>query len=433
MAGITSFREGSQRAGSIFLVSCIALLCISVLPDRLISENEIFRIIFLSVGLFLPGIFLLPLSGIHKKDTQIPQKRYNESDAVLSRRLLEPGTEAYAAYYRDHSGYKESDNRARGNPGLLSENSRYFDPITFNAARANFSITEHLHRLDVLKPARKSIQADSKKQTSFIKDWMKRTGARSIGITELKDYHLYSHKGRGPKSGLPIANDLPHAIAITVEMDHKMMSYAPAGPTVMESSEQYLFSGILASKLALYIQNLGYRAKAHTDGNYEVICPLVARDAGLGEIGRMGLLLTPSLGPRVRIAVVTTDMPLDYEEKKSVAAVVEFCTLCRKCAINCPVKAIPEGPMKMTGGVSRWKINSDKCYHYWTVSGTDCGRCVIHCPYSHPDNWLHRLIRFGIKNNLLFRRMAVKLDDVFYRKIPPIKKLPEELTYRKNR
>ncbi|MFQ6103859.1 MAG: hypothetical protein ACE5OP_06150 [Candidatus Glassbacteria bacterium] len=54
----------------------------------------------------------------------------------------------------------------------------------------------------------------------------------------------------------------------------------------------------------LHIRNLGYPARTHIDGNYRVVCPLVARDAGIGEIGRMGLLMTPRLGPRVRIAVV---------------------------------------------------------------------------------------------------------------------------------
>ena len=75
----------------------------------------------------------------------------------------------------------------------------------------------------------------------------------------------------------------------------------------MESSEQYLRSGVLALKLAAYIREMGYEATAHIDGNYEVICPLVAVDAGLGVIGRMGLLMTPDLGPRVRISVVTTN------------------------------------------------------------------------------------------------------------------------------
>ena len=78
----------------------------------------------------------------------------------------------------------------------------------------------------------------------------------------------------------------------------------------MESARRYLDSGAIAVQLALFLKGIGYRARAHIDGNYRVVCPLVARDAGLGEIGRMGILMTPALGPRVRIAVVTTDFPL---------------------------------------------------------------------------------------------------------------------------
>jgi epoxyqueuosine reductase QueG len=145
---------------------------------------------------------------------------------------------------------------------------------------------------------------------------------------------------------------------------------------------------------------------------------LVASDAGLGVIGRMGLLMTPRLGPRVRIAVVTTDLPLKYKTKTNDTSALRFCESCKKCAAVCPAKAIPTGPREDVEGSLRWKINSESCYNYWTLSGTDCGRCVISCPYSHPDNYFHRLIRWGIKNNLLFSRMAVKLDNVFYGRRP---------------
>ena len=74
-----------------------------------------------------------------------------------------------------------------------------------------------------------------------------------------------------------------------------MVSAAPSASIVMESGQQYLGSGIIALQVAAFIRNLGFEARAHIDGNYEVVCPLVARDAGLGEIGRMGLLMTPKL------------------------------------------------------------------------------------------------------------------------------------------
>jgi reductive dehalogenase len=193
----------------------------------------------------------------------------------------------------------------------------------------------------------------------------------------------------------------------------------------MESSEQYVRSGMLALKAASFLRKLGYESTAHIDGNYEVICPLVAADAGLGVIGRMGLLMTPRLGPRVRIAVVTTNAPLAIHPNRPDYTVLDFCRHCKKCAEVCPARAIPEGGMGLVEGIQRWQIQSEKCYHFWTISGTDCGRCVSTCPYSHPDNAFHRFIRWGNKNNLVFRRLAVKLDDVFYGRKPRTRPEPD--------
>ena len=156
-----------------------------------------------------------------------------------------------------------------------------------------------------------------------------------------------------------------------------------------------------------------------------MICPLVATDAGLGVIGRMGLLMTPKLGPRVRIAVVTTDLPLSYSSIKPERTTIHFCHNCNKCARVCPAAAIPEGTRSWVDGIERWKINSEKCYHFWTLSGTDCGRCMTACPYSHPDNRFHQFIRWGIKNNLVFRYMAIKLDDIFYGRKPSVRRMPD--------
>jgi ferredoxin len=68
-----------------------------------------------------------------------------------------------------------------------------------------------------------------------------------------------------------------------------------------------------------------------------------------------------------------------------------------------------------------WKINHEKCFTYWCKAGTDCGRCVTVCPYSHPNNFIHNIIRLGIKRNSANRWLALKLDDYFYRRKPEIK------------
>ena len=118
-----------------------------------------------------------------------------------------------------------------------------------------------------------------------------------------------------------------------------------------------------------------------TDGNYRVIAPLVARDAGLGELGRMGLLMTPELGPRVRLGVVTTDLPLVADQAVRDPSVIDFCTNCKKCAEVCPSRAISFGDKEEVDGVLRWQIDSEACFTFWCKVGTDCARCMSVCPY----------------------------------------------------
>jgi hypothetical protein len=252
-----------------------------------------------------------------------------------------------------------------------------------------------------------------------IKKLAKYYGALGCGITELKPTHIYSHIGRGTgKYGAPIQLDHQYGIAFTVEMDFEMTISAPYPPITMESGRQYVEFARVAVQLAAAIRELGYSARAHIDGNYRIIAPLVARDAGLGEIGRMGLLMTPRQGPRVRVGVVTTSMPLITDGYQPDPSVLDFCRICEKCATNCPSLSIPEGDREVSNGVLRWKIDPESCYHYWTIVGTDCGRCMAVCPYSHPDNLAHNLVRWGIRRSANFRRAALALDDFFYGKKP---------------
>jgi len=391
-------------------------------------------LIVFCIILILGLIFFLPFKGAQSFILGRPVQRIHEADIVLSRRLLHPGTEAYESYYENHPELRLTDDRSRKTPGLLSKHSQLYQSGTYAAGSANFEIIKFLRGITHGTAASKadpsgsfpgeSGKLDPEKTARFITRWLKRTGAHSVGFTPLQTYHLYSHKGRGEDPGSPIFKKHENAIALTVEMEHRMMQSAPQGTAVMESSERYLQSGVLALKLAAWIRELGYEAIAHIDGKYELICPLVAVDAGLGTIGRMGLLMTPRLGPRVRISVVTTNMPVSFSQCQPDRTTLHFCHHCKKCASVCPSAAISAGHREFIDGAERWKMNSEKCYHYWTTSGTDCGRCLAACPYSHPDNLFHRFIRWGIKNNLLFRHLAIKLDDLFYGRKPAIRPLP---------
>jgi epoxyqueuosine reductase QueG len=134
--------------------------------------------------------------------------------------------------------------------------------------------------------------------------------------------------------------------------------------------------------------------------------------------------MTPDLGPRVRIGVVTTDLPLHLSNVKRDPSMMKFCRICKKCAETCPAQAISHNDPEESGGTTQWVINQEACFTYWCRSGTDCGRCISVCPYSHPDNLLHRLVRGLIRTSPIFLHFAAKMDNWLYGKKPQEKELP---------
>jgi reductive dehalogenase len=200
-------------------------------------------------------------------------------------------------------------------------------------------------------------------------------------------------------------------------MDNDMIRHAPDLPVTTETAFAYFEVGKVAMMLARYINMLGYNARAHVDGNYRVLCVPVAADAGLGELGRLGLLITPGYGPRIRLSVVTTNLELLQDEPVAFG-VQEFCGFCMKCAFNCPSGSIEKGNKREIKGVEKWQSQQESCYAYWRKQGTDCSLCIRVCPYAHPRNLMHDVVRWGIRRNGLARRLALAGDDLLYGRRP---------------
>ena len=415
-----SFIEKEKMAALRVLIITVPLSVLFLIALVLPENIKIILIgIFISSILVLLVLFFLPTRSEQVESNQ-PREQIDEREIIFARARLEPGTTQYKEYYQKHPDQKRPDDDSRKQPGLLSPEARFMDRFHRASAEGSFYLTGSLREAVDGPIAAESIQSTPEELTKTVKKLANYYGALDCGITILKPAHIYSHIGRGTgKYGDKITLKHPYAIAFTVEMDFEMTGAGPYAPVVMESARQYVESARVSIQLAAAIRDLGYPARAHIDGNYRVIAPLVARDAGLGEIGRMGLLMTPRQGPRVRVGVVTTEMPLIPGQYQGEPSVLDFCRICKKCALNCPSQSIPIGEREVSNGVLRWKINPETCYHYWTIVGTDCGRCLAVCPYSHPDNLLHNLVRWGIRKSGNFRRAALFLDDFFYGKKPP--------------
>ena len=411
--GLVSIREKEARATKISLslafISMVIFFLLTLLPQPL----KLVALITLGIlSITLAILALLPIGKVESGDDD-PKSRFDERDVVFSRYYLRPESPEYRAYYTLRPENEFGDERMRKRPGLYSPEARIVNPTLLASPKASFFLADSLYPA-VDGPVSEDISELPREQmTAYIKNLAKYYGALDVGITPLKPYHVYSHNGRGSGAyGEPIHISHRFAIALTVEMDHRMIrSVLPAS---METAKQYVEMARAAVQLAAAIRFLGYSARAHFEGDYQVIVPLIARDAGLGEIGRMSILITPWNGPRVRIAVVTTDLELIPDQRRMDTSVLDFCNICKKCAVNCPSRAIPfEGRQEIDGAL-RWKIDPDACYSYWNTSGVDCAVCVAVCPYSHPNNYGHNLVRWGISKSGFFRRTASYLDDFFY-------------------
>lgn len=311
-------------------------------------------------------------------------KRFDERDVIFSRMNYKKGSPEYEDYYKRNPQKTEIDEALRAMPDLGRPGTATHDPINSPIIDACFRFLGDIKKYSegpVTDPS-EHLNIEPEGMTKRIKGLAQFYRANLVGITQLKEHHYYSHRGRDQENyGDEINSYHKYAIVYAVEMEKDMVFRAPQLPEAITVTKGYIDTAVIGMVLSYYIRELGYDARNHMDGSYLVIAPLLARDAGLGEIGRNSLLITSQYGPRVRLGVVTTDLPLIPDSPINFG-IEEFCNECEKCIRTCPGKSIPSGPQQEVDGVKRWKINAEECYRRWRSLGTDCGICLAACPFS---------------------------------------------------
>jgi reductive dehalogenase len=266
---------------------------------------------------------------------------------------------------------------------------------------------------------------DTKRMASNIKEVALFLGADLVGICALNQAYVYSHTGlridfaKGT-AGQEIQMPHKYAISIGVEMDYRRMRYAPGWIDNAEVGLGYLNAARVAVALAAYIRELGYPARAHFFINEWVQHVPIAEAAGLGELGRLGILITRKYGPRLRLSTVTTDLPLAVDSAVDLGA-VEFCEICGKCAKNCPSQAIPHEDKTVVRGVQKWQLDDRACQRFWVSNPerwNDCARCIAVCPWNRPDVLHHRIFARSAKYSHAMRKILLWADDMVRGKRP---------------
>ena len=418
--------EGETNKIQRLLFPLVPLLIVST---AILTFDFPFKAYFLVFGellvLIIFLLLILPNGEVITQDNPSSSGQLDERDIMFARANYQQGNENYRDYYSRNPQRKEIDDNIRSMPNLCSPGTFTYNPLDAAVADAAFVFLGDIRHLAEGEINSQKLEVESEKISLRLKGLAQYYGAKLVGITEIKPYHYYSHRGRHPEVyGEKIDKHDRYAIVFAVEMDYEIMKGAPQIQVVAESSRQYIEGAKIGMMLAYYIRQLGYHARNHMDGNYLVVAPLLAQDAGLGEIGRMGILVTEEFGPRVRLGVVTTDLPV-IPDKPVDFRVQNFCIICKKCAQTCPSQAIPHGDKEKVGEIKRWKINQESCYTFWRKAGTDCGVCMSTCPYSKPNTILHKFVRFSIRRSQFARKMFLLLDDYIYGKRPLSLKKPK--------
>lgn len=334
-------------------------------------------------------------------------KRFNPKNTVFSRRFWDPDFQRLIKAYYDtqmkhiasrDQGYSLEDYALMGGSwhlqsfegGLISASGcrgdvglyRWMEPTPPILARLTWPPPKG-YPLSIKDPAEAS---------RIVKEAALFYGASAVGICKLNRTWIYSHiydPAIGVNEPLEIPEDYKFAVVILVEMRYEYLKASPFVKAAAETGLAYSKMAFLASSLAQFIRSLGY--KAIPCGNDTALSIPLAIDAGLGQLGRNGLLITPWFGPRVRIAKVFTDLPLKPDQPIDFG-VTEFCDNCKRCAEACEAGAISSGEMADHGptpsnnpGVLKWYIDPEKCYKFWSENGADCSTCIAVCPFSNPE------------------------------------------------
>ena len=214
-------------------------------------------------------------------------------------------------------------------------------------------------------------------------------------------------------------------ISLAFEMDYDA-TMTPGYVMDAAAGREYSHMAEAGHKIATFLNHLGYRAIPC--GNDTAMSIPIALQAGLGEMSRMGTMISEKYGSRIRLAKVFTDLEMDFD-KPITFGVWEFCKKCKKCADACPGQAISlddepsmepkTGSISSHPGVRKWYHHNEKCFGVWEKNGASCGICLAVCPYNKLDTWVHAVAKVAV-GVPVGRDFARQMDDAFgYGEIKP--------------
>ncbi len=214
--------------------------------------------------------------------------------------------------------------------------------------------------------------------TELIKGKARELGFVEVGITAFDHRYTYQSKKN-------LLTYYPHVICLAYEQDFEPTQTIPSIDAEIVHSSTYRTEGAAALELGNFIRSLGYRAQVTGSGDSPGPYIPMFVEAGLGQLGACGYLLTPHVGNRCRLVSVTTDANVTYD-KPIDYGIHAFCQVCQVCVNRCPGRALMRDKIWWRG-LEKNKLYFKRCRPVM-ARYLGCGVCMKVCPIQ----------KYGLKN-----------------------------------
>ena len=205
--------------------------------------------------------------------------------------------------------------------------------------------------------------------TEAIREKAKEMGFGEVGFTKFDRRYVFKFKKDWVK--------FPHAICLAYEQDYEPTQTAPHIAAEGPHFSTYRVMGALALDLADYIRSMGYKAQVHSPLATNIVFIPMFVEAGLGQLGANGQLLSPHFGSRARLMIISTDAEVTYDKPVDYG-IHAFCSLCQVCVNRCPGRALMREKVWWRG-TEKHKLVYKRCLPVM-ARYESCGACMKVCP-----------------------------------------------------
>ena len=207
--------------------------------------------------------------------------------------------------------------------------------------------------------------------SELIKERARELRFSTIGIARYDARYAYKHKRNWIKF------EFEHAVCLGYEQDYEGTQTIPSISGEILHYSTYRNESTAGIKLAEYIRSLGYHAQIHNaNDNTSAYIPMFV-NAGLGQLGACGYLLSPHVGNRQRLMIITTNARVTYDEPVDYG-MHAFCQICQVCVNRCPGRALMRDKIWWRG-VEKNKLYFKRCRPIM-ARYMGCGICMKVCP-----------------------------------------------------